>query len=140
MSKLTEELAKAAGNLFELYKRTHLHHFNVTGKTFKQDHSFLGDLYEEFNGHFDSVSELIRIEGEFVPVDFQSKAVLPALSTSYDRVSTFQDVLMSMQIAIASLTSAHKEAADANSIGTFTTLETIIESMQKSRWMVQSSL
>lgn len=140
MSKLTEELVKAAGNLFELYKRTHLHHFNVTGKTFKQDHSFLGDLYEEFNDHFDSISELIRIEGELVPTDFQSKAVLPSNKNSSDHDGIFQDVLMSMQIAIASLTSAHKEAIAANSIGTFTTLETIIESMQKSRWMVQSSL
>ncbi|HET8685557.1 MAG TPA: ferritin-like domain-containing protein [Methanosarcina sp.] len=140
MSKLTEELVKAAGNMFSLYKRTHLHHFNVVGKTFKQDHSFLGELYEQFNDHFDSISELIRIEGQFVPSDFQSKAVLPALSVSYDRDAIFKDVLMSMQIVIASLNSAHKEAIDENSIGTFTTLETIIESMQKSRWMVQSSL
>ena len=56
MSDLVSKLHSAAANLFALYKRTHIHHINVTGSTFKQDHGFLGDLYEEFNDIFDSMA------------------------------------------------------------------------------------
>lgn len=137
MSKLTEELIKASANMFELYKKTHVHHFNVTGTTFKQDHDFLGDLYEDFNSHFDSISELVRIEGEKMPHDFQSQAVI--IESSVDsRDDIFRDVLTGIGITLASLTSAHAEATKENSIGTFTTLETIIESMKKHQWMVRS--
>ncbi|HET8689210.1 MAG TPA: ferritin-like domain-containing protein [Methanosarcina sp.] len=139
MTKLVKELVKSCGNMFDLYKKTHLHHFNVTGQTFKQDHSFLGDMYEDFNDHFDSIAELIRIEGEFVPGDFQSQSVIPENNTK-DRNAIFKDVLSSIQITLASLNSAHEEAIKVNSIGTFTTLENIIESMKKTEWMVRVSI
>lgn len=140
MSELTNRLHKAAANLFALYKRTHVHHFNVTGPTFKQDHSFLGDLYEEFNDFFDSTSELIRIEGELFDSALEGQSVLPEDFTTSDRTKIFHDIYVCLDIVLASLKSAHEEAVKVGSIGTFTTLETTIESLMKTHWMVRSSL
>lgn len=140
MSDLTIKLQNATGNLFSLYKRTHIHHINVTGPMFKQDHSFLGDLYEQFNDFFDSTAELIRIEGESLDSNFDSNSVLPEEFTTNDRTKIFHDVLMSLEIVLSSLRSAHEEAVKVNSIGTFTALETTMESLVKTRWMIKSSI
>lgn len=139
MSNLTDKLIAASANMFELYKKTHVYHINVVGKTFVQDHAFLGDLYEEFNGHFDSISELVRINGITLPYDFESKSVLSS-GTAEDRDSMFSDILLGIHTCIAALTNAHTEAVDAKSIGTFTSIETIIESLEKTVWKVQSSI
>jgi DNA-binding ferritin-like protein len=45
----------------------HNGHNNVSGDTFFSDHSFLGDLYEAYEGAYDSVVE--RAIGEAVSVD-----------------------------------------------------------------------
>lgn len=140
MSDLTLKLHKAASNLFALYKRTHIHHINVTGPTFKQDHAFLGDLYEQFNDIFDSTAELIRIEGESFKVDMDTESVLPGEFSASDRTKIFKDVLVCLEIVLESLKHAHEAAVKDNSIGTFTTLETSIESLVKSLWMLKSSL
>lgn len=138
-NKLTESLIVSASNLFELYRSAHAYHINVMGPTFKQDHDFLSDLYNSFNAHFDSVSELIRIEDDFLPGDFASKSIISSpISTS--RSDMLSDIARGIEICIASLKSAHKEATKTNSIGTFTTLETVIEAMSKSLWMVKSSI
>lgn len=140
MSELTSGLHKAASNLFALYKRTHIHHFNVTGSTFKQDHSFLGDLYEQFNDIFDSTAELIRIEGEIFDVDMDNESVLPDSFSTSDRTKIFKDVLVCLEIVLEAMKYAHESAVKENSIGAFTTLETSIESLMKSHWMINSSL
>lgn len=140
MSDLTVKLQNAAGNLFSLYKRTHVHHINVVGPTFKQDHSFLGELYEQFNDFFDSTAELIRIEGEALDCTFESGSVLPEEFTTKDRTKIFEDILMCLEIVLSSLRSAHEEAVKVNSIGTFTALETTMESLVKTRWMIKSSI
>lgn len=137
MSVLTSKLIVASANMFDLYKKTHVYHINVVGNTFAQDHAFLGDLYGQFNGHFDSIAELIRIEGEKLPIDFDSSSVL-SIGTSGDRDAMFRDVLLGIHMCVAALTDAHTEATTQKSIGTYTTLETVIEAMQKSMWMVSS--
>lgn len=137
--KFKSSLVSAAANMFDLYKKSHIYHINVTGTTFSQDHAFLGELYAQFSANFDAIAELIRIEGDLLPSDFESSSII-SRSDQKNRDSMFSDILQSIGIAIASLENAHAEAIKENSIGTFTTLETIIEGMVKSRWMVQSSL
>jgi starvation-inducible DNA-binding protein len=139
-TQLIDALHKSAGNVFETYKRTHIHHVNVEGPTFKQDHDFLGELYEQFNEIFDTIAELIRIEDSIFKYDFENLSVIPDDFSSSDRTKIFNDILMCIDLCVASLYSSHEIAVKMNSIGTFTTIETIIESLKKTRWMVKSSI
>lgn len=75
-----EELQKAAkiafATEFSFYLKAHLFHWNVTGRTFKQDHALFGDIYEEVYGSIDDFAEKIRALGTFMPGSYTRFSVL----------------------------------------------------------------
>ena len=138
---LTKKLINGAANLQHLKLRTHLHHLNITGLDFISDHGYLGDLYSEFDGFFDDVAELVRINGEKIPSDFMNSTILPSVDVEFDnsdKKAVFSDISLCVSLVLETLTDCHKAAIDAKKIGTYTELENIISSLEKTNWKLKS--
>lgn len=139
---LIQSLQKSSGTLFDFYSRLHCNHFNVTGKTFSQDHAFFGSAYESILGHFDTVNELIRQLGEFAPTgasSLLSNSLLPD-STTKERDEMYSQAKISCDISKKACESAWQEAVNAKELATQIALENIIESLAKLSWMISSSI
>lgn len=61
-----EGLHSALYATFDLYRRTHLAHFNIRGPWFPQLHQLLDDQYNEIWQSIDALGERIRALGESV--------------------------------------------------------------------------
>lgn len=143
MNDLITSLIKSTGSMFDLYTRTHAYHVNVTGKTFSQDHSFLKELYEEFNDHFDSLAELVRINEGFIPVNVHSLvnlSTLPEANENNNRELNYRNLILCIDVIIASLEASRLAAQGQSATGTYIEIENIIVSLSKRKWMLVSSL
>jgi DNA-binding ferritin-like protein len=67
----TEALQQIFRDNFVSYFRSHLSHVNITGRNFTSDHELLGGIYESLQGEIDTLGELLRTLGEFMPCDIQ---------------------------------------------------------------------
>ncbi len=83
-----EELQKASkiafATEFSFYLKAHQFHWNVTGRTFKQDHALFGDIYEEVYGSIDDFAEKIRALGTFMPGSYTRFSVLSVIDDETD--------------------------------------------------------
>lgn len=136
---MKKDLVKASANMFELYRLTHVAHFNVIDVGFAAHHSFLKDLYEQFNGFFDDISECIRIDGSLVPTDFDKEHVIPLVDVEYDPKTIFDMLAKHLAIAIAAVEAAWKSAYEEKKIGIQFKLESIIQELYKTKWMLEAS-
>jgi starvation-inducible DNA-binding protein len=55
-----------ADNLVAYY-RSHVAHVNTQGRNFYSDHKLLGKIYEDLQDQIDTIAELLRSLGEFMP-------------------------------------------------------------------------
>ena len=62
-----EQLREVFNDNFMAYFRSHVAHVNTVGRNFKSDHELLGGIYEELQGQIDTIAELLRSLGEFMP-------------------------------------------------------------------------
>ena len=60
MTKLETQLRELFADNFVLYYKVHAFHFNVQGKTFIQDHSFLEEIYDFLWTEHDNLGEQLR--------------------------------------------------------------------------------
>lgn len=136
---LDDSLIKAAANMFELYRLTHVAHFNVNDVGFAAHHEFLKDLYEQFNGFFDDIAECIRISGSIVPTDFNDQNLIPGYVAITDPASIFSHVSQHLSIVIAAVESAWQNASSEKRLGIQFKLESIIQELYKTKWMLDAS-
>ena len=143
MNDLITSLIRSTGSMFDLYLRTHAYHVNTTGKTFAQDHSFLKELYEEFNDHFDTLAELVRINEGLIPIGVHSLvdlSTLPGTNENNDRGSNFRNLVLCIDVILASLEGSRLVAQGQLATGTYIAIENIIVSLSNRKWMLISSL
>lgn len=62
-----EQLLQVFNDNFVAYFRSHVAHVNIMGRNFHSDHELLGGIYEELQGQIDTIGELLRSLGEFMP-------------------------------------------------------------------------
>ena len=62
-----EQLQQVFANNFVAYYRSHVAHVNIQGRNFYSDHKLLGKIYEDLQGQIDTIAELLRTLGEFMP-------------------------------------------------------------------------
>tara|TARA_B110000503_G_C7097992_1_gene392505 strand:+ start:544 stop:975 length:432 start_codon:yes stop_codon:yes gene_type:complete len=62
-----EQLQQVFTDNFVTYYHTHVAHVNTVGRNFVSDHELLGEIYLHLQGQIDSLAELIRTMGEFMP-------------------------------------------------------------------------
>jgi starvation-inducible DNA-binding protein len=66
-----EQLQQVFANNFVAYFRAHVAHVNLVGRNFMSDHRLLGKIYEDLQGQIDSIAELLRTLGEFMPASLE---------------------------------------------------------------------
>jgi starvation-inducible DNA-binding protein len=66
-----EQLQQVFANNFVAYFRTHVAHVNIQGRNFYSDHKLLGKIYEDLSGQIDTIAELLRTLGEFMPASLE---------------------------------------------------------------------
>jgi starvation-inducible DNA-binding protein len=97
MEELTASLHIALANTFVMYFKAHSYHWNVEGRNFTQDHSFLDDLYNELHDAVDPLSERIRIIGQYSPHSLKDLLESSTIEEDEDKPETpaemFQNLL-----------------------------------------------
>jgi len=65
------QLQQVFANNFVAYFRAHVAHVNIQGRNFVSDHKLLGKIYEDLSGQIDTIAELLRTLGEFMPASLE---------------------------------------------------------------------
>jgi starvation-inducible DNA-binding protein len=137
----TTQLSILLANTYALYLKTQNYHWNVTGVHFASLHSLFEQQYEELSESVDAIAEHIRMLGEHVPASFnafQKLNKIPDGQVHLDAAGMIADLLTSHTLLIDLLTTALKEAQQAQDevIADF-----FIERMsahRKYQWMLRS--
>jgi DNA-binding ferritin-like protein len=62
-----EQLTQVFCDNFMVYFKSHAAHINITGRNFRSDHKLLQGVYERRQAEIDTVGELLRTLGAFMP-------------------------------------------------------------------------
>jgi len=89
-----EQLTQVFNDNFVAYFRSHVAHVNIMGRNFASDHELLGGVYEELQGQIDTIAELLRSLGEFMPDSLHD--VLEGAKIVDDSVEGDSDTLLAL--------------------------------------------
>lgn len=143
MSDLVNKLSILLADTYALYLKTQNYHWHVKGPQFKSLHELFETQYIELAEAVDQVAERILIKGHKAPATFKE---FESLKRIKDGVSDSKANQMVSELAndhdtlVKDLDAAMKMAQDANDEGTANLLANRIESHEKARWMLRSSL
>ena len=93
---------------FVAYYHTHVAHVNIMGRNFYSDHKLLGKIYEHLQGNIDTIAELIRTTGEFIPSTV-SKVITGSEIDDMPMVGNDQDLLSSVNAHLVTLCEGYRE-------------------------------
>ena len=91
-----EQLQQVFNDNFVTYFHTHVAHVNTVGRNFISDHELLGEIYEQLQGQIDSLAELIRTLGDFMPTSL-SEVMLNSHNTDEPMTGTSDQLLSSVK-------------------------------------------
>ena len=107
MNTITQ-LTQVFNDNFVAYFRSHVAHVNTQGRNFASDHELLGSIYEDLQDQIDTIAELIRTLGEYMPSSLTD--VIDAASFTSDTygdadtlLATIRDTLDTLKIAYEDL-------------------------------------
>jgi starvation-inducible DNA-binding protein len=104
---LVESLIKLQSLVVKMYGQAHGYHWNVEGRTFKQDHAFLLEIYEDVYDSIDPISENLRklkAKAPFGVKDWNNNSDLEINSS--EEISSkqmFQELLQTNTVVLAML-------------------------------------
>jgi starvation-inducible DNA-binding protein len=64
-----QQLQQVFADNLVAYYRSHVAHVNTVGRNFYSDHKLLGKIYEDLSDQIDTIAELLRSLGEFMPTN-----------------------------------------------------------------------
>lgn len=138
-----EQLTQVFNDNFVAYFRSHAAHVNIMGRNFASDHELLGGIYESLQAEIDTIGELLRSLGEFMPMsiadilDGSHIEDAPVEGSADDLLITVRDDLEHLKgcyeelIAIAE-DDGHKEIANY--------AQDRVLAIAKQLWMLNSTL
>jgi starvation-inducible DNA-binding protein len=141
--ELTAAAAKVVlANTFVMYFKAHSYHWNVEGRTFAQDHEFLGDLYEELHAAIDPTAEQIRACAEYAPFSmedlFSAKTITEDTAKPRNAEQMFGNLLSANEQVIESLNKLFEVAETANKQGLVDFVAGRLDVHAKHGWMLRS--
>lgn len=95
-----EQLIQVFNDNFVAYFRSHVAHVNVQGRNFHSDHELLGGVYQELQGEIDTIAELIRSLGEFMPTnlgDVMDASMIPNVPMEGSADELLEQVLLDLE-------------------------------------------
>jgi starvation-inducible DNA-binding protein len=79
MEELAQMLVKLQSMVVKMWGQSHGYHWNIEGRTFKQDHAFLLEIYEDVFDSIDAYAENLRkigVKAPFGLVQLQQNSLL----------------------------------------------------------------
>lgn len=160
MEKLFKQLSDIQANLFILFHKTWVFHWNVVGSDFQQLHTLFGGQYESMFEEIDRISEHMRYlnirpigtlsrivevssigEGSNINQidELGQKQILPGkpIVKSDDMIKR---LMTDNMILIELLTEASEEAGNQRSYATENLIQDLMESHGKFVWMLRSMI
>lgn len=136
-------LAQLLADETALAFRTRDAHWNITGLQFASLHALFGDQYNTLNEQLDEIAERIRAIG--LPVSGQltelaKASALRSNKTTGKAEKLLQSLLEGHEYIIRSLRKSVEETAKHGDSGTSDFLTGLMESHEKTAWMLRSSL
>jgi len=142
-----EELQKAAkiafATEFSFYLKAHQFHWNVTGRTFQQDHELFGKIYEEVYAKVDDFAEKIRALGTFMPGSYTRFSVLSVLEDETEILpaeTMLAELLSDNEKVIKLLKIVYDLAEEQGKHGFSNFLAERMDAHEKHGWMLKASL
>jgi starvation-inducible DNA-binding protein len=141
--ELVQAMNKVLGNTFVMYYKTHSYHWNVEGRSFFSDHTFLEEIYTEVYGAVDTIAEHIRYLDSFAPTSLMNLKQYSAIAeddTVVDSTQMISNLLAANDVVLLTLMQAYKIAEAAGEIGVSNFLQDRVITHQKHRWMLKATL
>jgi starvation-inducible DNA-binding protein len=144
MEELTASLHIALANTFVMYFKAHSYHWNVEGRQFSQDHSFLDDLYNDLHGAVDPLSERIRVIGQYSPHSLkdllESSTIEEDTDKPYSTEAMFSNLLSANDKVVDSLNKVFELATKNNKQGIANFVADRLDIHAKHAWFLKSLL
>ena len=102
------QLQQVFANNFVAYFRSHVAHVNIQGRNFYSDHKLLGKIYEDLQGQIDTVAELLRSLGEFMPTSLEQVMGTSTVNLA-DVTGTAEELLAEIKADLADLKGDYEE-------------------------------
>ncbi len=133
----TQSLHHVLHATFDLYRATHMAHWNIRGPYFPQLHTLFEQQYTELWEALDEIAERVRALGE----DVDPNAVAgPAPSPGHDAKTTVAELEATHSKMAKHLRQLEAEASDAGDAGTADLFTIRIQAHEKAAWMLRSTL
>jgi DNA-binding ferritin-like protein len=143
IDSLVQQLKVIQATAFSYYLKAHNYHWNVTGKTFSQDHEFLNDIYTDMWESIDSIAEHIRTLNQYAPgslkrfselTKIEDEFNIPTVAVMYTRL---HDANLKL---IAEYNLARNMAESANKMGLVNFIEGELDRLETLGWKLRSQV
>jgi len=138
-----EQLQQVFANNFVAYFRAHVAHVNIMGRNFYSDHKLLGKIYEDLQGQIDTVAELLRSLGEFMPASLEQVMGTSTVSLA-DVTGDAEELLEEIKADLENLKADYEEliaVADADGhLEISNYAQDRVLALAKYLWMIESTL
>ena len=143
MIETQRQLTQTFCDNFVVYSQAHIAHINVVGRNFYSDHKLLGKIYEHLQGNIDSLGEMIRSVGAFVPVNLTT-IVVDAVIEEDAVTGTADDMLNGIRDNLAQLADSYRLLSEVASDDEAEEIENFAQeqilAINKYIWMLDSTL
>ena len=141
MEKLYKLISDVQANLFVLFHKTWVFHWNVVGSDFQQLHTLFGEQYNTMFEEIDTLTEHMRYLS-MKPVSTLTRVVevseIKEAASSIDADGMISDLLDSNKKLIEMLNTISEEADSQKQYATSNLVQTLIETHGKFVWMLRS--
>ena len=142
MEKLFKQLSDIQANLFLLFHKTWVFHWNVVGPDFSQYHKFLGEIYEELFDAVDTIAEHVRAIDGMPPNRLSALKDMMTISEAdpTNAMEMLNDLNLTNNLVLVTLMRAYQLADDADELGLANFIQDRIDVHQKHGWMLKATL
>ena len=142
--EMSNTLNNLLSNEYVLYTKTLKYHWNVVGKLFGPLHALFESQYTQLFANIDKIAERIRALGHIPYGTLQEFTANSTLSedpeVNPDSAQMIQDLLEDHEAIIRQLRADIDLSVELNDTGTNNFLGDLIESHEKTAWMLRAHL
>lgn len=136
-------LSNTLADTFQLYLKTHVYHWNVTGPNFPSLHAMFEQQYTEMWAALDVVAERIRALGEMAPAGAAALTGLSEIgsdSSTPDAQRMLRNLVEGHETLIARARDALASAEEADDAASADLLTERIAAHEKAVWMLRATI
>ena len=141
---MSKKLDVYLANLAVNYIKLHNLHWNVLGKTFKQAHEYLEEMYDATTESLDEVAEYQKMVGEYPKAslkDYLEIATIKELeSKDFSNDEAFQIALDDQKLMRKLATEIRNEADEKGEFTLVALMEDEVAAQTKIIWFIESTL